>query len=182
MLKSKTMRKLNIEELNRPDIESYKKLRKIPLTIVLDNIRSMYNVGSVFRTSDAFLVEKVYLCGITARPPHKEIRKTALGATESVSWEYVEKTEEVVRDLKASGYQILAIEQVEESISLENFEIEPEKKYALVLGNEVFGVEQEVINLCDKSIEIPQAGTKHSLNVSVCAGIVIWNFFEKLNS
>ncbi len=151
----------------------------MPLVVVLDNVRSLHNVGSVFRTSDAFLVEKIYLCGITSVPPNAEIHKTALGAEFSMDWEYAESTENVVDDLKKRGYHVYAIEQVEKSIMLPELQLDATKKYAIILGNEVKGVQQEVINLCDASIEIPQYGTKHSLNVSVTAGIVVWDFFKK---
>ncbi len=174
------MRKLKLEELGRISVEEFKETDKIPVVVVLDNIRSMYNIGSVFRTSDAFLIEKIYLCGITATPPHKEIRKTALGATESVDWEYVKEISELIGDLKNEGFKILSIEQTEGSKNLSEFELNSNEKYAVVFGNEVEGVQQEVINQSDFCIEIPQDGTKHSLNVSVCAGIVLWEFFEEL--
>ncbi len=172
------MRKLKLEELGRISVDEFKESDKIPVVVILDNIRSMHNIGSVFRTADAFLIEKIYLCGITATPPHKEIRKTALGATESVDWEYVEDCCELVQKLKSDGFTILAIEQTEGSVSLSKFELNPNEKYAVVFGNEVEGVQQSVINLSDSCIEIPQGGTKHSLNVSVCAGIVLWEFFK----
>ncbi len=171
------MRKLKVTELDRPDVSTYEKLKKMPVVVVMDNIRSMYNVGSVFRTSDAFLIEKIYLCGITARPPHKEIRKTALGADESVEWEYVEDAVVLSEKLREQGYELIAIEQVDKSIPLQDFEPNADKKYALILGNEVKGVQQKVIDQCQISLEIPQSGTKHSLNVSVCAGIVLWKFY-----
>ncbi len=174
------MRKLKITELKRLTTQQYKEHKKISLTVILDNVRSLHNVGAVFRSSDAFLVEKIYLCGITSTPPHNEIHKTALGAEESVDWEFYENTNEAVLKLKDLGYTILAIEQVENSIFLNEIEIEPNNKYAIILGNEVKGVQQDVINLCDGSIEIPQYGTKHSINVSVTAGIVIWEFAKKL--
>jgi tRNA G18 (ribose-2'-O)-methylase SpoU len=167
------MRKLKITELNRLSKEDFKQSKKIPLVVVLDNVRSLHNVGSVFRTSDAFLVEAVYLCGITATPPHAEIHKTALGAEDSVDWKYFENTLDAIRELKDKTYHIVAVEQAENSISLENFQA-GEGKYAIVFGNEVKGIDQEVMNQCDSCIEIPQFGTKHSLNVSVTAGIVIW--------
>jgi tRNA G18 (ribose-2'-O)-methylase SpoU len=175
------MRKLKITELNRISPEDFKKAEKIPLVVVLDNVRSQHNVGSVFRTSDAFLAEAVYLCGITATPPHAEIHKTALGAENSVDWKYFDNTIEAVRELKQQGYSIAAVEQAENSISLDELRLE-NKKYALILGNEVHGVAQEVMDLCDFCIEIPQFGTKHSLNVSVTAGIVIWESFRKLKT
>lgn len=174
------MRKIRNEELGRKTIEEFKQSSKIPITVVLDNIRSMNNIGSVFRTSDAFLIEKIFLCGITAQPPHNDIRKTALGATESVDWEYYEKTENAVKYLKSEKYIIIAIEQVEKSIMLNNFTIDNNKKYALIFGNEVKGVQQQIVNMCDFFIEIPQEGTKHSLNISVSAGVVLWDFFQKL--
>lgn len=174
------MRKLKLEELGRISVDEFKESDKIPVVVILDNIRSMHNIGSVFRTSDAFLIEKVYLCGITATPPNKEIRKTALGATESVDWEYVEEIKELIPQLKSDGFKILSIEQTESSINLSDFELIENEKYAVVFGNEVEGVQQSVINLSDSCIEIPQGGTKHSLNVSVCAGIVLWEFFKKL--
>lgn len=173
------MRKLKITELNRLSQEEFKQTRKIPLIVVLDNVRSLHNVGSVFRTSDAFLVEAVYLCGITATPPHAEIHKTALGAEYTVDWKYFENTLDAVAELKQSGYHVAAIEQAENSRMLDNLDI-PKGKYAIVLGNEVKGVEQTVMDVCDSCIEIPQFGTKHSLNVSVTSGIVIWEFFKRL--
>ena len=174
------MRKLKITELNRVTKEVFKEIAKTPLVVVLDNVRSLHNVGSVFRTSDAFLVEKIFLCGITATPPQAEIHKTALGAEDTVDWEYSESTCDVVFRLKAEGYTVLAIEQAESSTMLDTFQPELFAKYAIILGNEVKGVLQEAMDLCDGCIEIPQLGTKHSLNVSVSAGIVIWEFFKKL--
>ncbi len=174
------MRKLKNSELNRISIEEFKEKRKLPITIVLDNIRSLHNVGSVFRTSDAFLIEKVYLCGITATPPHKEIQKTALGATESVDWEYKQNTVDVIQQLKENNYQIISIEQAENSIMLHDFSTKEDTSYALIFGNEVKGVQQEVVSLSDYVIEIPQFGTKHSLNVSVSAGVVVWDFVKQL--
>ncbi|SIS83124.1 SpoU rRNA Methylase family protein [Zobellia uliginosa] len=176
------MRKLKNEELNRLDVEAFKQADKTPVVIVLDNIRSLNNIGSVFRTSDAFLVEKIYLCGITAQPPHKDIRKTALGATESVDWAYKENTVELVEALKADGYTVLAIEQAENAVMLNAFEIDADKKYALVFGNEVKGVSQEVVNASHNVVEIPQYGTKHSLNISVSVGVVVWDLWSKLNA
>lgn len=176
------MRKLKLEELGRISVEEFKETEKIPVVVILDNIRSMYNIGSVFRTADAFLIEKIYLCGITATPPHKEIRKTALGATESVEWEYVKEISELIQDLKKQNYQILSIEQTEGSKDLSEIELNSNDKFALIFGNEVEGVQQEVINQSDSSIEIPQGGTKHSLNVSVCAGIILWEMFKKLKT
>lgn len=175
------MRKLLNEELNRLEVEAFKKADKIPVVVVLDNVRSMNNTGSVFRTSDAFRVESVYLCGITAVPPHKEIHKTALGATESVGWKYFEQTREAVEQLRRNGYMVCSIEQAEESIMLESFPVEEDRKYALVFGHEIRGVDQEIVDMSDQCIEIPQYGTKHSLNISVSAGIVVWEFFRKLS-
>jgi 23S rRNA (guanosine2251-2'-O)-methyltransferase len=174
------MRKLKINELNRLSEQEFKMVEKIPLVVVLDNIRSCNNIGSVFRTSDALLIEKIYLCGITATPPNKEIHKTALDAEKSVEWEYYEKTEEAVQKLQQQGYKVYAVEQVENSISLPNFQPSANKKVALIFGNEVKGVQQKVVNLCDGAIEIPQYGTKHSFNISVSAGIVLWDVFQKL--
>lgn len=174
------MRKLKITELNRLTQEDFKKADKIPLVVVLDNVRSLHNVGSIFRTADAFLVEKVYLCGITACPPHAEIHKTALGAENTVEWTYYEDTCEALKQLRSEGYLLLAIEQVENSTLLNDFIPKKDQKYTVILGNEVKGVLQDAINLCDSCLEIPQFGTKHSLNVSVTGGIVIWDFFQKL--
>lgn len=170
------MRKLKITELNRVTREEFKKIEKMPLVVVLDEVRSLYNVGSVFRSSDAFAVSAVYLCGITAVPPNAEIHKTALGAEDSVDWKYFKRTQDAVTELKSQGYEVLAIEQVEHSTMLQNMTLDPSKKYAIILGNEVKGVQQEVVDMCDGCIEIPQFGTKHSLNVSVTAGILIWEF------
>jgi tRNA G18 (ribose-2'-O)-methylase SpoU len=172
------MRKLKITELNRISQEEFKQTIKIPLIVVLDNVRSLHNVGSVFRTSDAFLIEKVYLCGITSTPPHAEIHKTALGAEFSVDWEYTNQTTDAVKNLKQKGYFVYAVEQAEQSVLLTELQLDPTQKYAVVLGNEVHGVQQEVMDLCDGCIELPQYGTKHSLNVSVATGIVIWDFFK----
>lgn len=174
-------RKLKNEELNRIDVDAFKAIDKTPIIIVLDNIRSLNNIGSVFRTSDAFLIEAVYLCGITAQPPHRDIQKTALGATESVHWKYYNTTIEAVQELKANGYQIASIEQAENSTMLNEFN-PTTKKIAVVFGNEVKGVEQAVIDQSDVVIEIPQHGTKHSLNISVSCGVVIWDLFQKMNS
>jgi 23S rRNA (guanosine2251-2'-O)-methyltransferase len=174
------MRKLRNEELPRLSIDDFRKRGKMPFVVVLDNVRSCNNVGSVFRTSDAFLVRKIYLCGITATPPDKEIHKTALGAENSVDWKYFKTTEEAVVALKEEGYTIVAVEQVENSISLNEYHPEPMEKLALIFGNEVKGVQQEVVNMCDKTIEIPQFGTKHSFNIAVSAGIVLWDIFYKL--
>ncbi len=175
------MRKLKNEELERLDVDGFKQAQKTPVVIVLDNIRSLNNIGSVFRTADAFLVEKIFLCGITATPPHKDIRKTALGATESVGWEYRKGTVPLVEELKSLGYEVLAIEQAENAQLLQNFSIDPAKKYALIFGNEVKGVDQKVVSTCDGVLEIPQFGTKHSLNISVSVGVVVWDFWSKLN-
>ncbi len=174
------MRKLENSELERKSIEAFKEAQKTPIIIVLDDIRSLHNIGSVFRTADAFLVEKIYLCGITATPPNKEIHKTALGATETVAWEHCANVLEVIENLKAEKVTVLAIEQVESAIFLQDFKVEKDEKYALVFGNEVFGVAQDAVALCDGCIEIPQLGTKHSLNISVSAGIVVWDLFKKL--
>jgi len=176
------MRKLKNNELNRLTEAEYKSAPKIPLAVVLDNVRSCNNTGSVFRTSDALLIEKIYLCGITATPPNKEIHKTALDAEKTVAWEYFDKTENAVACLKNQGYKIFAIEQVEGSFSLPGFMPEKGQKLAVIFGNEVSGVGQEVVNLCDGAIEIPQYGTKHSFNISVCAGIVLWDLFSKMKS
>jgi len=174
------MRKLENNELERKSVEDFKKAEKTPIIIVLDDIRSLHNIGSVFRTADAFLVEKIVLCGITATPPNKEIHKTALGATETVTWEHGENVLEVIENLKKEGVTVLAIEQVESAVFLQDFEVEKNKKYALVFGNEVYGVTQEAVALCNGCIEIPQLGTKHSLNISVSAGIVVWDLFQKM--
>lgn len=174
------MKKKSILELSRLSTQEYKKVDKLPFIVILDNVRSLNNIGSVFRTSDAFLVESIFLCGITATPPHPDIHKTALGAEDSVLWKYFENTVDAVEYLQKNGYVVYAIEQVNNSISLENIELEKNKKYAVVLGNEVKGVQQEVVDKCDGCIEIPQFGTKHSLNVSVTAGLVIWDFFKLL--
>lgn len=167
--------------MNRLTTEAFKASRKIPLVVVLDHVRSLNNVGSVFRTSDAFRVEAIYLCGITACPPHAEIHKTALGAEESVDWLYFKDTMEAVEKLKAEGYVVCAIEQAEGSTMLDKLLLDKTKKYAIILGNEVKGVQQNVVDNCDMCVEIPQYGTKHSLNVSVTAGIVIWDFFQQLS-
>ena len=174
------MRKLENSELDRKSIEDFKESEKTPIIIVLDDIRSLHNIGSVFRTADAFLVEKIYLCGITATPPNKEIHKTALGATETVAWEHSNDVLEVIQNLKNEKVTVLAIEQVESAVFLQDFTVEKGKKYALVFGNEVFGVSQDAVAICDGCIEIPQLGTKHSLNISVSAGIVVWDIFKKM--
>ncbi|HET8809637.1 MAG TPA: RNA methyltransferase [Flavobacteriaceae bacterium] len=172
-------RKLKNEELGRKSIEDFKEAPKTPLIIVLDNIRSLHNVGSVFRTADAFLLKKIYLCGITATPPHKDIRKTALGATETVDWEYAKNTLEVVKKLQQQNIHVLSVEQAENATMLNDFSPETGQTYALVFGNEVKGVQQEVINASDGVLEIPQMGSKHSLNVSVSVGVVVWGFLSK---
>ncbi|WP_395045184.1 RNA methyltransferase [Flavobacterium sp.] len=174
------MRKLENIELERKSVEDFKNSKKTPIIIILDDIRSLNNIGSVFRTCDAFLIEKIYLCGITAIPPNKEIHKTALGATETVAWEYHSNVLEVISNLKENSVKVLAIEQVENSILLNNFTPIQDHKYALVFGNEVYGVSQDAIKMCDGTLEIPQLGTKHSLNISVSAGIVIWDIFTKM--
>lgn len=174
------MRKLANSELNRKSVEDFKKADKTPVIIILDDIRSLHNIGSVFRTADAFLIEKIYLCGITATPPHKEIHKTALGATDTVAWEYQKNVTDVITSLKEDGAEVWAIEQVDNAVFLNDFTPEANKRYALVFGNEVKGVSQEAIKLCDGTIEIPQLGTKHSLNISVSTGIVVWDIFQKL--
>ena len=174
------MRKLKVTELNRIDVDQFKASVKTPLVVVLDNVRSMHNVGSVFRTADAFRLEAVVLCGITACPPHAEIHKTALGAEESVDWTYYSDSNEAVKELLSKGYEVYALEQVEGSIPLQNFKAVPERRYAIVLGNEVKGVGQSTVNLCDGAIEIPQYGTKHSLNVSVSGGMAIWHVASQL--
>tara|TARA_B100000609_G_scaffold73497_1_gene58647 strand:- start:113 stop:652 length:540 start_codon:yes stop_codon:yes gene_type:complete len=176
------MRKLKNSELNRIDISTFKSIKKTPLIIVLDDIRSLNNIGSIFRTCDAFKIEKIYLCGITATPPNRKITKTAIGSTESVEWLYFDKINDLILNLKNQGFKIWAIEQTENSKTLSQMEvIESNKKHVLIFGNEIDGVKQEVINKCDDVIEINQYGTKHSLNVSIAAGIVIWNFFKLLN-
>ena len=174
------MRKLETSELNRLNTAEFKEVQKIPLVVILENIRSLNNIGSVFRTCDAFIAEKILLCGITACPPNKDIHKTALGATETVEWKYYVDINEAIAELKQQGYTILSIEQAENSVMLTDYTINKESKYAIILGNEVDGVEQSTIDQSDACIEIPQLGTKHSLNVSVCGGIVIWEFFRNL--
>jgi 23S rRNA (guanosine2251-2'-O)-methyltransferase len=176
------MRKLQMDELNRMNTEEFKSVDKSPIVIVLDGIRSLHNVGSIFRTSDAFRVEKIILCGITGTPPHREIEKTALGATKTVDWEYVENAHVAVKELQMSGYLAYALEQTDGSVWLQDTSFRTEEKYCFVFGNEVFGVSDEVINICDASIEIPQFGTKHSFNVSVSIGIVLWDYYLKTRS
>lgn len=175
------MRKLKVTEMGRMSVDEYRASEKQPIVVVLDHVRSLYNVGSVFRSSDAFRISGVCLCGITAQPPHPEIHKTALGAEDSVPWQYFEHTEDAVKWFKEKGYIILAVEQCEGSTMLQNFKREHGKKYAVVLGNEVKGVQQQVVDMCDGCLEIPQYGTKHSLNVSVAAGIILWHLLEKNN-
>jgi len=176
------MKKLKNKDLNRISVDEFKATEKTPLIVVLDNVRSLNNIGSVFRTSDAFLIEKIYLCGISATPPNKEIHKTALGATASVDWEYMEETIDVVQKLQQEGVKVLAIEQAENSTKLDDFLPQKNQKYAVVMGNEVKGVQQEVVNASDLCIEIPQFGTKHSLNISVTTGVVLWDLFCKIKS
>jgi len=176
------MRKLSLSELNRISVEAFKESSKTPIVIVLDNVRSLHNIGSVFRTADAFRLESLYLCGISGTPPHKEIHKTALGATESVNWVYCEKTTDALRILKEKKYMLYAIEQAEQSISLENFLPDTSNKFALIFGNELSGVDDEVMKMVDGCIEIPQFGTKHSLNIAVSAGIVVWEIYKKIKS
>ncbi len=174
------MRKLKNNELNRLSIDEFKSSEKTPIIVVLDNIRSLNNIGSVFRTSDAFRIEKIFLCGITATPPHKDIHKTALGATDSVDWEYAENTLAVLKDLKSKEITTIAIEQAENSMKLNQFSPSPRGRYAVVFGNEVKAVPQDVVNCCDMVLEIPQIGTKHSLNISVSCGVVLWDIFQKI--
>ncbi len=173
------MRKLKLTELDRISVTEFKKAHKSPVVVILDNVRSLHNVGSIFRTSDAFRLQAVYLCGITSTPPHKEIHKTALGAEESVEWRYFDKTTEAAEKLKQNGYLLIGVEQVDDSIKLDRFETDKNTKYAVIFGNEVRGVDQNVINQCDICLEIPQFGTKHSMNVSVSAGIVLWEISKK---
>jgi 23S rRNA (guanosine2251-2'-O)-methyltransferase len=174
------MRKLKLDELNRVSVEEFKEQRKLPVAIVLDSVRSMHNVGSIFRTSDGFAVEQICLCGITSQPPHREIEKTALGATQSINWTYYPEAATAVDDLRKQGYQIVAVEQAENSVMLNQFKPEPDQKYALIFGNEVNGVSDEVMAKIDTCLEIPQFGTKHSFNIVVSAGIVLWDFFAKM--
>lgn len=175
------MRKLKITELNRLTPDEFQQTKKTPLVVVLDNVRSLHNVGSVFRTGDAFLIEAIYLCGITSTPPHPEIHKTALGAEDTVKWAYYEDTCEAVKQLQADGYRVFSVEQAEGSIMLPDLLLQENQHIAVIFGNEVKGVQQKVIDLCDGCIEIPQYGTKHSLNVSVTGGIIIWEIFKKLH-
>jgi tRNA G18 (ribose-2'-O)-methylase SpoU len=173
------MRKLANHELERLEISEFKQAQKYPLILILDNVRSLHNVGALFRTADAFLIEKIYLCGITAQPPHKDIRKTALGATESVAWEYVKDISVLIDKLKNQTLELIAIEQADNAISLHDYQPQLKQKTAMIFGNEVKGVSQKVIDLCDQVLEIPQFGTKHSLNISVSAGVCIWDYFSK---
>ena len=175
------MKKLKNKDLQRINIEAFKSAEKTPITIVLDNVRSALNVGSVFRTSDAFLIENIILCGITATPPNKEIRKAALGSTDSVNWKYIKNTTDAVKQLIKEGYYVVGIEQADKSTKLNEFEL-PKKPIAIILGNEVNGVDQQAIDLCNEVIEIPQFGTKHSLNIAVTSGIIIWDLWKKLNT
>jgi tRNA G18 (ribose-2'-O)-methylase SpoU len=176
--KRKNMRKLSMDELNRISKDDFEQADKLPIIIVLDNIRSLSNIGAFFRTADAFRIKELFLCGITACPPHREIHKTALGADETVKWRYFDTTEAACQTLKAEGYKVFAVEQVEGSVPLQDFAFESQTAY--ILGNEVEGVSEEALPYCDGAIELPQAGTKHSINVSVCAGIVMWKLFEQL--
>lgn len=174
------MKKLKLDELNRVGVDEFKEQEKLPVIVVLDNVRSMHNIGSVFRTADGFAIEKLYLCGITAQPPHREIEKTALGATQSVEWTHFDTTLDAVASLRADGYNIIAIEQAAGSIMLNTYKPLPSEKYALIFGNEVNGVSDDVMAKIDECIEIPQFGTKHSFNIVISAGIVLWDFFAKL--
>lgn len=174
------MKKLKMQELGRVSVEQFKKQAKTPIVIILDNIRSMHNVGAAFRTADAFACQKIYLCGITAKPPHREIHKTALGASDSVDWEHFQEINEALEQVKKEGYQIIAVEQTDKSVLLQDFETKKDEKYAFVFGNEVFGVSEETLPFCDLALEIPQIGTKHSLNISVSLGIVIWHSYFSL--
>ncbi len=174
------MRKLKNSELERLAVEEFKEAKKTPLIVILDNIRSLNNIGSVFRTSDAFLIEKIYLCGITAKPPHKDIHKTALGATDSVEWEHVEDTFKLIKKLQEEGVVVASIEQAESSVQLQDFNPSKNNKLAIIFGNEVKGVQQDVVSISDYCIEIPQFGTKHSLNISVSCGVVLWDLFNKM--
>lgn len=175
-----TRRKLTMEELGRLSVPEFKNSEKLPVVVLLDNVRSLHNVGSAFRTCDAFRVTKLYLTGITGTPPHREIHKAALGATDSVPWEYAENAAEAVRQLKNDGFKILVVEQTTKSISLQKFDVEKTEKFCLVFGNEVDGVSDAIISLSDTALEIPQSGTKHSLNISVCTGIVLWHFYNQI--
>jgi 23S rRNA (guanosine2251-2'-O)-methyltransferase len=178
--KDTDIRKLKLDELNRPNVEEFKAQEKLPVVVVLDNVRSMHNVGSVFRTADGFALEKVILCGITAQPPHREIEKTALGATQSMDWIHFAETKTAIESLRSNGYTIIAIEQAANSKMLHKFKPDTSKKYALIFGNEVDGVSDEAMSLIDECIEIPQFGTKHSFNIVISAGIVLWDFYAKM--
>lgn len=182
MPKIKSMKKLSMDELNRSSVDQFKSEIKTPLVVILDNVRSMNNVGSIFRTCDAFAIEHLYLCGITAQPPHKDIAKTALGATESVAWSYHEDVISLVSQLQQDHFEVYLIEQTDNSILLDQFKITPDKKVAIVLGNEVFGVDEKLLPICNGVIEIPQFGTKHSLNVTIAGGIVIWEMVKQLKN
>lgn len=173
-------KKLKLEELNRASVEEFKAQKKLPVVVILDNVRSMHNIGSIFRTSDGFAVEQICLCGITAKPPHREIEKTALGATQSINWIYYANVVDAIKQLRLDGYRIIAIEQAQNSVMLNNFTPFPHEKYALIFGNEVNGVSEDAMELIDLCIEIPQFGTKHSFNIVVSAGIVLWDFFSKM--
>lgn len=173
------MRKLLNKELDRKSLEQFRETSKSPFIIVLDNVRSQSNVGSIFRTADAFLTEAIYLCGITSCPPHREIQKTALGATESVTWKYFQRTSEAISELREAGYKILAVEQTEGSVELQNLKIAGDTRYALIFGHEVNGVDQEIVDMCDLCVEIPQFGTKHSFNIAISVGIVLWEVSTK---
>jgi len=174
------VKKLKLDELGRMSVDDFKASAKMPVCIVLDNVRSMHNVGSVFRTADAFKIAQVHLAGITAQPPHREIEKTALGATSSVDWIYHERTADVISGLKAAGWKIVVVEQTSQSVPLQNVNVSPSEKICLVFGNEINGVSEDVLPMADIAIEIPQSGTKHSLNISVCVGIVVWHFYSRL--
>ena len=173
------MRKLNLKELKRPDVSEFKSLAKFPVAVILDDVRSMNNIGSVFRTADAFKVERLYLCGICAKPPHREIHKTALGATESVNWKYYQDIMLLLKNLRKVGYLILAVEQTDQSIPLQTYQFIPNQKYAFIFGNEFLGINHKVLNQSLKALEVPQYGTKHSLNLAVCVGIVLWDYVSK---
>lgn len=181
-MSTQPVRKLKLDELHRATVDQFKLQDKLPVAVVLDNVRSMHNIGSIFRTSDGFAVNGIYLCGITAQPPHRDIEKTALGATNSVNWEYHANVVDAITTLREQGYRIIAIEQAENSTMLNNFTTQPGEKYALIFGNEVNGVSDEAMQLIDACIEIPQFGTKHSFNIVVSAGIVLWDFYSKLTA
>ncbi len=176
------MQKTPNDALERLDVAAFKAAPKTPLILILDHIRSLNNIGSVFRTADAFLIEKIYLCGITAQPPHKDIHKTALGATDTVAWEHRASTLELVRELQEAGTQVWSVEQAQGATYLDQVKLQPQTTYALVFGNEVMGVSQEVVSACDGVVEIPQFGSKHSLNISVSAGILVWDFWKKISA